>query len=301
MRDTNGHPGRARRADGTRFIDYLPEYYLAIVLVNEGKNSEAIELFAKVQRDGLVTENQKEFAELRVFEKRARDAVAALQAAAASPAVPSQTRVEDQPRSDETNRRTRFESLMQEGQSGLRARQFASARASAMEARNLGVDNAKADDLVRSIDVSEALQAGRDAAGQKQWPDVRRAAARVYELSPGNAEARQLEDQASKGQAIDQLESAALKAFYTGDYATSIRLLERLVQDVPDSARGYFYLACNNAALGLRAGSGGSKLIAQARSHYARVLGHQKDFEVDRLYISPRILQALSGTASGTP
>jgi hypothetical protein len=184
---------------------------------------------------------------------------------------------------------------MKQAQSNLDAGQFAAARTSAQAARDLGVDRAKADELTRSIDFAEALQAGRDALQRKQWSDVHQAVTRVFELNPANGEAKRFADEARKEEQIDGLERDALKAFFTGEYEKSVGLLERLILDAPDSGRGYFYLACNNAALGLLAGASGAAKIRQAQSQYARIRARQQDFEVDRRYISSKILQLLDG------
>jgi hypothetical protein len=307
--------------------DFFPEYYLSLIYLQQGRNADAQKYGATAET--YLKNGDKEYGTLAAARSDAQKRLAANDPAAgastgggnarsgipaplappppppavdartaaantaAAGAAAAQARLEEQRRADDQNRRARFETLAKQVQAEIGTRQFGAARSNATAARDLGVDGAKADELVKSVDVAESLQTAHDASSRKQWAEARRAAARVLELSPGNSEAKRLDDQAARSLASSQLERDALRAFYSGDYSASANLLERLVKDASDPARGYFYLACSNAAMGLLAGAAGEPQIARAQTQYARVRARQKDFDVDRRYISPRILQAL--------
>lgn len=311
--------GRHVRTYGTQFVDYIPEYYLAVVYANTRRYQQALDLFAKVQQAKLVIDGSPEYVQLKQHAQAAKDALAAPQVAGTQPPAAPTALVETPPAAAagapsreppaisrppgettsaataDLERRERFATLLIQVTADVDAGRLEAARSRAEEARATGVDSARAAEVLRRIDATIAERDAQAAVRRRDWPEAQRLRNVLRDLEPGHARLRELDAAIAKGltqASVADVERSALRAFYSGDYAMAILLLER-VQQAGASPRAFFYLACSHAAIGLLEGAQGTARLQQARELYAKARPSQNRFAPDRRYISPRILQAL--------
>jgi tetratricopeptide (TPR) repeat protein/predicted Ser/Thr protein kinase len=98
----------------------------------------------------------------------------------------------------------------------------------------------------------------------------------------------------------DKMARAGLRAFYQGEYAKALDVLERIPKTAVSSVqreRVVFYMACSNAALALLEGRKGALRLDKARKLFQLAQPEKNPFTLDRKHISPEILGALEGRA----
>src|SRR5215510_14749981 len=66
---TGPAPGRRVLFYGSLRQDYLPDYYLALVLLRQNKGEEARQLLDMVARSNLIRTNDREYADLQTYER----------------------------------------------------------------------------------------------------------------------------------------------------------------------------------------------------------------------------------------
>jgi hypothetical protein len=308
----NPRQGRRVFFRGTRFDVYIPEYYLAVVYANQQRASEALDLFQKVERDGLVTAATPEYSELRRLVATSRDAVEKTRLAKADggrPAGPGAGAVTPPPGDGgakaedatavaarrEAERRERFASLLAQGASELTNGRFDAARTHAADAKALGVDDRRVAEFEKTIEIAVAEANTQAAVTKQDWPEAQRLTADLRKLDPRNARAASFDAAIAKGlaSAATAVTRKALRAFFDGDYRTTIQLLEPAAADAQPSSRALFYLACSHAALALLESPRGDERLQKGRQLYARARKGTETFAVDRRFISPQVLRAL--------
>jgi hypothetical protein len=316
----NPKQGRRVLFYGTRREDYLPEYLLAVVYANQQRAQEALDLFAKVERDGLVPNGSREYPEMQRLagsaraqldkERLARNppppevrppvAAGGGGAVAANPpggAGGGGVRPADDPAAAaaraEAQRRERFGVLVTQAAADIDARRFDEARARVSEARGLGVDPGRVADLDRRLAIGSAERAVEDAIARRNWADAQRLAKELRQLDAGHARLAGFDAAIGRGLASITAIRSALRAFFGGDYQQTLRLLEPLSRNPDATPRMLFYLACSNVALALLEGPKGQVRLEQGRQLYARVRANASELASDRRFISPQILQAL--------
>jgi len=311
----NPRQGRRVFFRGTRFDIYIPEYYLAVVYANQQRASEALDLFQKVERDGLVTASTPEYSELRRLVATSRDAVEKTRLAKGDggrptgpggtggvPVIPTTgdagAKGEDATAvaaRRETERRERFASLLSQGASDLTNGRFDAARSRASEARALGIDEGRVAEFEKTIDVAVVETNTQTALNKQDWPEAQRLTAELRKLDPRNGRAASFDAAISKGlaSAATAVIRNALRSFFGGDYQTTIRLLEPVAASAQPSSRALFYLACSHAALALLESPRGDERLQKGRQLYTRARKGPETFAVDRRFISPQVLREL--------
>jgi hypothetical protein len=152
----------------------------------------------------------------------------------------------------------------------------------------------------RIVAIQEKL---RGAVQGRRWKDAQGLVDQLARLDPSNpalvsmrtAITQGLDQDAAKltqGQ-LAAAERNGIVAFYSGEYAQAISLLQTLPSNSP---RASFYLACSNAALSLVEGQKDPTRLQTARQQYSRARASENRFEPDRKYISPRILRLLDAS-----
>lgn len=274
--------GKHIKAYGTKFIRYIPQYYLGVISIRMGNYREALERFKKVQAEKLLLPGDAEYAEMDQLVRLAQDQLTskdvaespeAKQAPVVSDESPAraQEAVEvalpenhgENQNKEEQQRiaQERFDALLQEAETALRARKYSSARDLVKQAAELGLDPKTIESNTARIEAAERSEL---LASQRL---------KVTSRAP------------------DEEEVKALMAFYSADYNRSIVLLEKLASRNGRSARLHFYLGCSHAALGLLQGRNGKPELQKSREHFARSRQLDPALHYDARYISPRILQ----------
>ena len=321
----NSRQGRRVFFRGTRFGAYIPEYYLAVVYTHQQRADEALKLFQKVEQEGLVTKDTREYSQLQQLAASARTVLEKSQLAKVNvsppggggtpgtiPTVPntgtgtgegSGRRGENPtvpPPNAEAVRRDRFASLLALAANDITGGRFDDARSRASEARTLGIDNGRVDDLDRRIEIGVTEASTQTALTRQDWPDAQRLVQELRKLDPGNARVAGFEATISKGlaSAASTVIRSALRAFFGGDYQRAISLLEPITTGAQPPSRALLYLACSHAALGLLEGDSGSTRLQKGRQLYTRVKGETKTFAADRRFISPQVLRALEASTN---
>ena len=87
---------------------------------------------------------------------------------------------------------------------------------------------------------------------------------------------------------------AGSAAFFGGNYAAAIRILQPAFDMAPPEHRVVFYLACSHAALVL-SGQADPAALDEARKMFAYVEGGGPQFDADRQFVSPKVLRTLAG------
>lgn len=273
--------GKHIKAYGTKFIRYIPQYYLGVISIRMGNYQEALERFEKVKAAKLILPGDAEYAEMDQFVRLAQDQLTPKRVAespeAKQPQAPtndrparqqeaaketlSEDRVPDHPWEEQQRIATeRVAELLQQADNALRAKQYSSARALVKQASELGPEPK----TIQSI-------SARIEAGEKhEW---------IESHQPGG-----------NAPPPDEEEVKALTAFYSADYVQSIALLEKLAARKDRSAKMHFYLGCAHAALGLLQGRSGDAELQKSREHFALTRQLDPAFRYDSRYISPRIL-----------
>jgi hypothetical protein len=320
----NPRQGRRVLFYGTRREDYLPEFYLAIVYLNQQRAQEALDLFAKVEKAGLVAAGSREHPELQRLTIDARAIVDKQRLAktvppptVTPPAPPPAVGAAPAPTTGggvtgalagrggddtaatlaraEAERRDRLAALVSQAANDITAGRLEAARSRVAEARAAGVDTSRADELEHRIDVAVAEGRVQSALTSRDWAAAQRLTRELRVLDSRNARLRDFDAAVAKGlaDASTAVLRTALRAFFGGDYQTSIRLLEPLTAESRSSPRAVLYLAFSNAALGLLEGSRDSPRLRLGRQLYARARESAQDFSADRRFVSPQILKAL--------
>jgi hypothetical protein len=257
-------------------VDFLPEYYLALVYVRTGRYSDAL-AYAK-QAEAHIRANDAEFATLT----GARDTAAgALKTADAERLLAEQRR--------------QFEQLMTDAEQALSAKRFADARQTAARARALGTDPTAVDALTRRIETADLGAQVEAALAARSWSQATTLVDRLATLKAPGPQVQVYRTAVARGLAEDdgrRLEREGLIAFYRGEYASADRALSQVSKDV-STPRVAFYLACSRAALALLDGSSGADRLRAAKTLYASAQPTQPGLQADRRYVSPVILDAL--------
>ena len=225
-----------------------------------------------------------------------------------------------------------FENLITKSNQQLSSKNYTQARSLASQAAAIGLDNQRTTALLNSIDAAEKqekdllakqttkqeydrfIASAKQAMSEENWPKARSFinAAKAtgidtIQTTALTKEIDRLEKQSfadsqqpkplpkpeikSPASSQTKQEEDALLAFYSGKYAESVALLQQLIARKP-SARLYFYLGCNNAALAFLAGKqAGDPYKQKARDSFAQAHKIDPGLRPDQKFISPRILQ----------
>ncbi len=316
---------------GTRRAPFYPEYFLAMSYLQQGKASQAAELLRRVQRENLLDRNAPESAQLAgniETADRQVQQLASVTAPAPTPASPTPTpstpalptpaappppvarpevspsppagldRVQIERARVERESRDRLDTLLRLGEAELTAKRFGQARRLGLESSAFGIDPARAQGFLRRVDIEEALEGLRSAVAARNWTEGQRLSARLKALDPANLELAALVRRIDEGVvtlAAGELERAALRAYYSGQYQETLDLMAKLMArtGATPSARAYFYSACSHIALGLLEGGTDPTRLTTARELYAKARPLANQLAADRRFISPSILQAL--------
>jgi hypothetical protein len=149
-------------------------------------------------------------------------------------------------------------------------------------------------DLLRRVDLEEALEGARTAVDTGNWTEAERLIARARAIDPRNPALASLAARTEAGLGAlhaGDLERAALRAFFSGQYQETVDLLAKVLARSGASPRAYFYAACGSAALALV--DGGAERLAAARDLFAKARPFSDQLTADRKYISPRILRVI--------
>ena len=253
---------------GTRREPYLPEYYLAQVYLKLGRNKEAADLFAKVERNGRITARDPQFNELKSLIAGIPAHVVVAGGLGGDSVLPPAD-------GGGPSRGSGGSSLPGGGVPGGGG------------AGPGGNPTSVADN--NALPTGAAPGGGVAPTGRGPGVDARGGSSPLA----GGGAAVAPPNSLPANPAAATIERAALRAFFEGNYRTALTLLDNTALKQNPTPRRLFYLACSNAALGLLEGDKGRSRITAARVQFAQAKGLDSQFAVDRRYISPRILATL--------
>jgi tetratricopeptide (TPR) repeat protein len=251
--------------------EFMPEYYLAVIYSRQGRHQEAL----RYANDALryIGQGDPFFASLAA----ARDASQrALNPPASTTSIP-------QPTSTPTT---------------------APATSSTVPASTSSVPAEEPSSTTTSVDPSlgrfEQLmaEAGRHRAAGN-YAAARRSANQAGGLDVDDARVTTFLGELAAIESAARtrsFERTGLRAFYQGDYAGALAVLEQApaAQQTP---RMLFYMACSHVALAITTGDADGRRRQAARDLLARSRPGQNALALDRQYISPRVLDVLEGRA----
>ena len=265
---------------GGLIVPFSADYYLGEVYMGQGRVREAIAAFDAAAKQNLGT-RAGEFARLNEYRT---SAVARL-----------------------------TDDLIRTGQADVTNGDLASARTKAQEARALGGNAAGVENLLAGIKTAEDRANARNAevagaAAKPAGPDpvketpppaspaVEPPAPPAYDKPGGPTTTENKPAGTTRGTAnvapspvsYALTESAAMRQFFSGDYARALATLAPL-----NTPRALFYKACSRAGMTLLSGGADPAMLSLARQDYSRALSGTVTFTRDEPYISPRILQLL--------
>jgi hypothetical protein len=263
--------------------DYFPEFYLGIVYLNTGRPDLALAEFGKARKRNLNVRD-REFREIATYETDAQAQVTKRNAEASAAAAAAAK-----------ERAQRFANLMSRAEALYAQRDYAAADTTAREARDLGLDRQAPDQLIEKIAVARYIERIELALKRRDAPGARRELDAFAHAAP-NAVPMELPERVAvleRELRRASFERDAMRAFYNGSYQQALSFLESGEKVAPLSARGTFYRACSLAAVFAAGGETNSRALADARRYFAEATKEAGDFERDRRYISPKILQLL--------
>ncbi len=295
---------------GSRREDYLPDYYLAMALLRQGKGEEARQLLDSVVRSNLIRANDREYADLQNYVRETTTLLAGGRGAKpdltpegggagrAGGGVVATTTIPVDPLAA---RRATFEERLRAARDQIRENRFSDAHSALDAAAGLGIDQSRVDTVAGELRRAEAadvegsfrraLQAERVGEAEQEMTRW----ARIDPSSPGLAGARSSLDKLKDRLGALLVERQGVQAFLQGQYEAALQTLTGLVKRGGASPRAQFFLACSQAALGLLQG-GATSQLAGARATYRAARQQQGQFTRERRFVSPRILQVLEGT-----
>ena len=310
-------PGRRVLRYGSLRPPFFPDYYLGIVYQNTSRPKEALAAFNLARSQNIDLTN-REFQQLDAYARSAQNQIASANqpktdptapkpdtppGGTGTPGTPDPKVVTPSPPIDVgATLRQRFDDLVGEARAELAKRNYAAALVSAGRARDLDVDSARADALIQEIEranLVDQITADVDAG------DLTSASSkldRLKKIAPSGADVQRLSDAIRNASAaVDaatrraSLERNAMRSFFGGDYPAALRLLSELEKTAALPPRAQFYRACSLASLALRADTVDASQLAAARQAFAQSLSASNELQRHRRYISPKVLQALSG------
>jgi tetratricopeptide (TPR) repeat protein len=207
----------------------------------------------------------------------------------------------------------RFRQTMEAARAALRQSRYTEARSSLDSATAVAGDPARrqeADVLRRAIDTAQNVAAqgvvarARDAIRRKDTTAATFELAALRELAPDHAAAAELRrginalvDGLDRTAKLANAERTGVKLFLSGNYQESAAALERAVGSGITSPRIYLFLASSRAAEALLAPQADQpRLIAEAKKHYQQAKPDAATLRADQRFISPSILDLLSGS-----
>lgn len=311
-------PGASVLAYGNLRIAYVPDYYLGVVYLSTNRPKEAAAAFEAAR--AIAPSNSREFGQLgeqlKLAQQRAAPPTVVAGGTAVTPgsvpggttpAPPHTAPRANPPAANPTVQRERqFTTALNEAETLLGQRRYRDALTRAEQALALNVDNARANGLVARINTADAqaqqqqtlaasVKAVSDALADSDYIRAQAAVGVLARLAPSYS---QLPDFRARVAVLRETrnaasaERAAMRAFFNNNYEQAIKLLRDSRERRPLSPRGYFYLACGQAALALREATVDQAQLVEAR----RVLnegGAPAAALPDRRYVSPRILKEL--------
>lgn len=290
-------PGRRVYAYGDTYVaPYLPDYYLAVVYLNTGRDREAEAAFERVRTQNVIGAKDPEYA---AFQRQSREAT--------------------------------FNRAMGEAVALNTKGDFTGARTRAEEARATGFDNAKATKLLQEITVQMAKATPADttpdpvppppyaqtapttAANQAQIPvgstpnaalpkqgvinppvtaNPRPSTVVNAPKTPLNPPNRTFDRQPPVIPPSAGALRNGLLAYFSGDYRGAIPLLTAATEQAGASPRASAFLACAKVGLVLTGGADAA-LLREARTAFQSANLQSTLSAADRRLISPRVLQQL--------
>jgi hypothetical protein len=310
--------GKRIKAYGTKFIRYIPDYYLGMICIRQGRYDEALKQFEKVKSVKLLTPEDSEYKDLttgiRLAEEQLKPAPPK-EEMTRKPAQDEAKALEEQARAltDQGQFQAAKAVLKAAAEKDPASESIASLAAQIAEKEEELQAKQQADrkreDQKRLNQQFDLLlqQAGR-ALADKNYAQARGLVRKASELGVDDQAVQEIAariEAAEKSQKApsaappkqeqprvnaDEEEVQGLLAFYSGNYRQSIALLEHLSLRKSPSARAYFYLGCSHAALGLLQGKGGQAALQKSKEMFARSRTLNPILQHDVRYISPRIL-----------
>lgn len=314
---------------------FIPDYYLGLIAARRGEYTKAERLLQGALDAKLVVPgDKKEYAAATSTLQRVRDEQSRL-ASTTKPTPdprpqppptpvnpPTQTTVtppvvrptpNPTPPPAEPTWLPGFRRSMDAARMSLGNGQFAEARGSLSAARSVAGDTTSrqaADTLGLQIDAAQnaeelrVVERARTAIRRNDVDGALTQVAALEALEPAHVALPELRTGvdrirgALKGMAdLARVERLGVKLFLSGNYKQSAAELERAVGAGVKSPRIYLFLASSTAALALLAPeSDRPALVAQARKTYELAKPGAGALATDRRFISPSILQLLTGS-----
>jgi hypothetical protein len=267
---TGPAPGRRIPFYGDVFDDYLPDYYLGIAYLNTGRYKESTDAFEAVRRAGLITAKDKEYTE---FTRQSASATSELAKATIAQGPPPNSAVQTSP-VQQSPPVQRTPPVNQNAPSN--AANVDGPGANPVPGAGQGVPTAGG-----VVTTPPPIGKPPQTAQTTRLP--------TPVTRPGTPPGSKSPNTPNPSPGGLGSESAAMAAFFAGDYQRAANLLSALAVSGA-TPRAEFYLACSRAALVLTGGADPSTL-ADARARFAQV--NVSQFAADQRYISPRVLEVL--------
>jgi tetratricopeptide (TPR) repeat protein len=258
-------PGRTVNWRSQIFRPFLPDFYLAVVYRNTGRDQQALVLFRQLEQAGMVRRGDPEYAQLQQEVKLAEAALKAREQAAAVTTT------------------------------SLPASAAPATAAAGPPGSVPGAATTTASP--RALEIEQRLRAAL------REPDPRLAESLLQELQrvdPGYAGLGSLRALV-RARRIAANERRAVRAYLSGRYREAVDLLEDIVGNGGRApARVLFYLACSRAALAVTTPADRDQLLERARASYEQALA-VRGFSADWRYISPVVRRLLDAPAGQRP
>jgi hypothetical protein len=202
---------------------------------------------------------------------------------------------------------------MDAAHASLRESRYTEARSHLESAERLPADAVRRQEAValrRSIDAAQSVEAlrtadrARAAIAGKNIDVAEAQVARLETVAPGHsalaglrADVERLRGSLQGVARVASAERTGVRLFLSGNYKESATQLERAVVSGVASPRIHLFLASSRAAQALLAPKDEQPaLVAAARKHYELAKPAVATLAADQRFISPRILQLLSGS-----
>ncbi len=281
---------------------YAPDFLLGIVYLNNGKPAEALVLFQAVAKANLIVKGDRDYASLEANMRQAELAKAQLKPAVPANAIASAAPNESVPRPAPAQGSS--DPVVDNPLVTVASNNVPSTSATA-PARG-GTPPAPVSTSPQgappvsprgpSVDELNQLRSDVSAAIRKANFDGAQRTIQAFATAwPNHPAIAQLTLSVRDGQLQQRVatEKRAASEYFRGSYASVLELLARLgPSDV--SPRGHFYKACSLAALWLLGPPEDKSKLDDARREFRLAAASRGEFDADRRFISPRILEALN-------
>jgi hypothetical protein len=162
-------PGKKIRAYGTRFITYIPDYYLGVAYLNQGRYQEAQVQLQKAQASGVISSGDPEFSQIPIMLQKIDQQLKPAVVETKPPPGPSPEELKAQ------QSRQEIEALIQKAKAALSQGQLEDAKKAGLSIQEKDPSNKVATDLLSQIAQKEAELRAKAEEQQKKADEEKKA------------------------------------------------------------------------------------------------------------------------------